>query len=258
MLDLISGGRMVFAAGGGNPHSRAYVCFGADHKTTHDIMAEGIEVIRKAWTDEKLIHQGKFFRIPEVTVNPKPVQKPLPPFYMATSSIDGVEVAARLGINLFLPIHTRTPEQVAEYATAYWYGLASHNYDRYGKEFGLLVPMHLAKSNVEARARAEAGIMSYFKTISDLRVDYTEWLNRRGVELPSRLRTAAGATVSYETVCERHAVIGDSASAVESLRKLIKRTAAGHILLWMNIGSIPHALVKESMEQFAAEVMPKL
>jgi alkanesulfonate monooxygenase SsuD/methylene tetrahydromethanopterin reductase-like flavin-dependent oxidoreductase (luciferase family) len=258
MLDLISGGRMDFAAGGGHPHSRAYECFGADHKSTHDIMAEGIEVIRKAWTDEKLIHEGKFFRIPEVTVNPKPVQKPPPPFYMATSSIDGVEVAARLGINLFLPIHTRTPEQVAEYATAYWYGLASHNYDRYGKELGLLVPMHLANTTAGARARAEAGIMSYFKTISDLRVDYTDWLNRRGLELPSRLRTAAGATVSYEMVCERHAVVGDSASAVESLRKLIKRTAAGHILLWMNIGSIPHAFVKESMEQFAAEVMPKL
>jgi alkanesulfonate monooxygenase SsuD/methylene tetrahydromethanopterin reductase-like flavin-dependent oxidoreductase (luciferase family) len=177
---------------------------------------------------------------------------------MATSSIDGVEVAARLGINLFLPIHTRTPEQVAEYATAYWYGLATHNYDRYGKELGLLVPMHLAKTTAAARARAEAGIMSYFKTITDLRLDYTDWLNRRGVELPSRLRTAAGAMVNYETVCERHAVVGDSTLAVERLRKLIKRTAAGHILVWMNIGSIPHALVKESMEQFAAEVMPKL
>ena len=258
MLDLVSGGRMDFAAGGGHPHSRAYECFGADHKSTHEIMAEGIEIIRKAWTEEKLVYDGKFFQIPEVVVNPKPVQRPPPPFYMATSSIDGVEVAARLGLNLFLPIHTRTPEQVAEYATAYWYGLATHNYERHGKELGLLVPMHLARTAAEARARAQAGIMSYFKTILDLRLDYTEWLDRRGVDLPSRLRTAAGTTVSYETVCERHAVVGDSASAVETLRQLSKKTAAGHMLVWMNIGSMPHALVKESMEQFAAEVMPKL
>jgi alkanesulfonate monooxygenase SsuD/methylene tetrahydromethanopterin reductase-like flavin-dependent oxidoreductase (luciferase family) len=258
MLDLISGGRMDFAAGGGHPHSRAYECFGADHKSTHDIMAEGIEVIRKAWTDDKLTHEGKFFKIPEVIVNPKPLQKPPPPFYMATSSIDGVEVAARLGINLLLPIHTRTPEQVAEYATSYWYGLAAHNYDRNGKELGLLVPIHIGNTKAEARARAEAGIMSYFKTISDLRLDYTDWLNRRGAELPSRLRTAAAAIVDYQTVCERHAVVGDSVLAVEALRKLIKKTAAGHILAWMNIGTIPHALVKESMERFATEVMPKL
>jgi len=258
MLDLVSGGRMDFAAGGGHPHSRAYECFGADHKSTHDIMAEGIDIIRKAWTEDKLVHEGKFFQIPEVVVNPKPLQKPAPPFYMATSSIDGVEVAARLGINLFLPIHTRTPEQVAEYASAYWLGLAAHNYDGHGKELGLLVPMHLAKSTADARGRAEAGIMSYFKTILDLRLDYTDWLNRRGIELPSRLRTAAGATVSYETVCQRHAVVGDSALAVETLRHLAKKTRAAHMLVWMNIGSMPHELVKESMEQFASEVMPKL
>jgi alkanesulfonate monooxygenase SsuD/methylene tetrahydromethanopterin reductase-like flavin-dependent oxidoreductase (luciferase family) len=258
MLDLVSGGRMDFAAGGGHPHSRAYECFGADHRSTHDIMAEGLDIIRKAWTEERLVHDGKFFQIPEVVVNPKPVQQPPPPFYMATSSIDGVELAARLGVNLFLPIHTRTPEQVAEYAAAYWRGLASHNHQRQGKELGLLLPLHLAKTTAEARGRAEAGIMSYFKTILDMRIDYTDWLSRRGVELPARLRTAAGAVVPYDTVCERHAVVGDSALAVQTLKRLQEKTEASHFLVWMNIGSIPHALVRESMEQFAAEVMPKL
>src|SRR5262247_26769 len=69
MLDLVSGGRMEFACGGGHPHSRAYECFGADHKATHEIMAEAMTVIRKAWSDEKLVHDGKFFQIPEVIVN---------------------------------------------------------------------------------------------------------------------------------------------------------------------------------------------
>src|SRR6185503_525284 len=96
MLDLVSNGRMEFAAGGGHPHSRAYECFGADHKSTHDYMAEAIEIIQKAWSQETLTFQGKFFDIPEVIVNPKPVQKPLPSIYMATSSLDGVEVGARL------------------------------------------------------------------------------------------------------------------------------------------------------------------
>jgi alkanesulfonate monooxygenase SsuD/methylene tetrahydromethanopterin reductase-like flavin-dependent oxidoreductase (luciferase family) len=249
---------MDFAAGGGHPHSRAYECFGADHQSTHEIMAEALEVIRKAWTEQRLVHDGKFFQIPEVVVNPKPVQQPPPPFYMATSSMDGVEVAARLGVNLFLPIHTRTPDQVAEYTAAYWRGLASHSHQRQGKEIGLLMPLHLAKTTAEARARAQAGIMSYFKTILDMRVDYTDWLNRRGVELPGRLRTAAGAVVSYETVCERHAVVGDSSLALQTLRQLGEKTGAAHFLVWMNIGSMPHALIKESMEQFAAEVMPEL
>jgi alkanesulfonate monooxygenase SsuD/methylene tetrahydromethanopterin reductase-like flavin-dependent oxidoreductase (luciferase family) len=221
-------------------------------------MAESLEVIRKAWSEPKLIHNGKFFTIPEVIVNPKPVQSPLPPFYMATSSIDGVEVGARLGINMFLPIHTRTPEQVAEYASAYWAGLKAHGHDPKSRELGLLIPMHLAKTAAEARARSEAGVMSYFKTILDLRLDYTEWLNRRGVELPARLRTAAGAMVGFDTVCEKHAVIGDSGFAVEKLKDLAQQTGATNLLTWFNIGTVPHAAVKFAMEQFAAEVMPKV
>jgi alkanesulfonate monooxygenase SsuD/methylene tetrahydromethanopterin reductase-like flavin-dependent oxidoreductase (luciferase family) len=258
MLDLVSNGRMEFAAGGGHPHSRAYECFGADHKSTHDVMAESLEVIRKAWSEPTLTHTGKFFQIPEVIVNPKPVQKPLPPFYMATSSLDGVEVGARLGINMFLPIHTRTPDQVVEYANAYWAGLKQYGHNLQERELGLLVPMHLAATTAEAKARSEAGVMSYFKTILDLRLDYTDWLNRRGVELPARLRTAAGTMVGFDTVCEKHAVIGDSSLAVGKLKELTQTTGATNLLGWFNIGTVPHDAVKASMEQFARDVMPKI
>ena len=258
MLDLLSNGRMEFAAGGGHPHSRAYECFGADHKSTHDYMAEAIEIIQKAWSQETLTFKGRFFDIPGVIVNPKPVQKPLPPIHMATSSLDGVEVGARLGVNLFLPIHTRTPEQVLEYAQAYWNGLKQHGHDPKRRELGLLIPMHLAPTTAAAAARSEAGIMSYFKTIMDMRVDYTAWLTQRGVELPARLRTAAGAQVAFETICEKHAVIGDSCLAVDKLKELTQKTGATNVLAWFNIGTVPHSAVKESMEQFATEVMPKI
>lgn len=258
MLDLISQGRMEFAAGGGHPHSRAYECFGADHKSTHDVMAEGLEVIRRAWSEETLSFSGRFFQIPEVVINPKPVQRPHPPFYMATSSLEGVEVAARLAINLLLPIHTRTPEQVIEFANAYWDGLKEKGHDLQMRELGLLVPVHLASTTPEAQARSEAGIMSYFKTIADMRVDYTAWLIRRGDELPARLKTAAGTMVNFETICSRHAVIGNSEIAAQALREWSQKTGATHFLTWHNIGTVPHALVKESMEQFAREVMPQL
>jgi alkanesulfonate monooxygenase SsuD/methylene tetrahydromethanopterin reductase-like flavin-dependent oxidoreductase (luciferase family) len=258
LLDVLSHGRMDFAAGGGHPHSRAYECFGADHKSTHDLMAEGLEIIRKAWSEETLTFNGKFFQIPEVVINPKPVQKPLPPFYLATSSLDGVEVAARLGVNLFLPIHTRSPEQVIEYSNAYWNGLKHYGHDARGKELGLLVPIHIAETTSEARARAETGMMSYFKIIADMRSDYVDWLTRRGAELPARLKTTAGPSMGFDTVCARHAVVADSESAVQTLRDLSHKTGAAHFLLWFNIGSVPHPMVMESMEQFASEVMPHL
>lgn len=258
LLDILSGGRMDFAAGGGHPHSRAYECFGADHKVTHELMVEALQIIRRAWSDETLTFDGKFFQIPEVVVNPKPVQRPLPPFYMATSSLDGVAVGARLGVNLLLPIHTRTPEQVIEFSEAYWRGLKTNGHDPRSKELGLLVPMHLAPSIAQARSRSQDGIMSYFKTIAEMRDDYVDWLTRRGDELPVRLRTASGASASFDDICARHAVIADSASAVKRLKALANDTGATNLLAWFNIGNVSHTLVQESMQQFAAEVMPHL
>src|SRR5687767_9313978 len=119
--------------------------------------------------------------------------------------------------------------------------------------------MHLAETTAQARSRAEGGIMSYFKTIADMRSEYIDWLTRRGVELPARLaRTGAGQPVTYERVCAQHAVVGDSSFAVKALRELVEKTGATHFLVWMNVGSVPHDLVLESMRQFAEEVMPQL
>ena len=259
MLDLLTHGRMDFAAGGGHPHSRVYECFGVDHQKTHELIEESVKVIQAAWTEDVLKFEGRFFQIPEVVVNPKPLQKPTPPIYIAASSPEGVEVAARLGVNLFLPIHTRTQEQVLSLANGYWAGLKKHGHQAGSRELGLLVPMHLAKTIEEARQRAADGIMSYYTIIGEVRSSYIDWLTRRGSPLPARLlKTATGEGLTFERVCAEHAVVGDSDMAVAGLQLLADKTRAGHILAWMNIGSTPHKFVLESMEQLAREVMPRI
>ena len=64
--------------------------------------------------------------------------------------------------------------------------------------------------------------------------------------------------VGFDTVCEKHAIIGDSTFALDKLKELTQKTGAAHLLTWFNIGTVPHAAVKASMEQFASEVMAKL
>jgi alkanesulfonate monooxygenase SsuD/methylene tetrahydromethanopterin reductase-like flavin-dependent oxidoreductase (luciferase family) len=257
-LDLLSHGRMDFAAGGGHPHSRVYECFGADHKITHDIVEEALKVIYAAWTSETLAFHGKFFKIPGVVVNPKPLQQPPPPFYIAASSSEGVELAARMGVNLFLPIHTRTRAQIIELAEAYWRGLAQFGHRREERELGLLVPMHVAATTAEARERARDGVMGYYRTIAEMRAGYIDWLQSRGEPLPPRLLKTATGELTFERVCDEHAVIADSASSVSALRDWMGQTGARHLLAWMNIGSVPHRYVIESMERFARDVMPGL
>ena len=259
MLDLLSHGRMDFAAGGGHPHSRAYEGFGVDHEKTRAIMEESLKIIQAAWTEEALSFDGQFFRIPEVTVNPKPLQKPHPPIFIAASSKEGVEFSSRLGLNVFLPIHTRSRKELVDLSAAYWQCLETHGHDPAERELGLLVPLHVAETNREAKERSKAGIMNYYRIIGAMRADYIQWLTRRGKHLPERLaKVATGAALTFERVCAEHAVIGDSAEVVTRIRALADATGASHILVWMNIGSADHELVLESMRRFANEVMPQL
>lgn len=259
ILDLLTQGRMSFAAGGGHPHTRAYECFGIDHESARAMMEESVQVIRMAWSEEKVTFQGNFYSIPGVTVNPKPIQTPPPPIYTAASSLDGTDFAARMGLNLFLPIHTRTREQLREYASHYWARLEKAGYAPADHELGLLVPMYLDETTGRARDRAETGIMSYYEVIRDTRKRYTEWLLEKGAPLPSRLRkNAASDGLTFDRVCEEFAIVGTADAAVEGLTQLSEETGANHVLVWMNIGSMPHSLVTKSMERFARHVLPRL
>ncbi|MBI2089256.1 MAG: LLM class flavin-dependent oxidoreductase [Deltaproteobacteria bacterium] len=258
MLDLLSGGRMDFTIGRGHPHTRVYEGFGANREESRSMMEESLKIIHGAWSSEPLEFHGRFYDIPEIMVNPKPVQKPHPPIYSANTSPDGVEFAAQLDLNVFLPIHTLNRERLKNLAETYWEKLRAHGHDRSQRELGLLVPIHIADSQEEARRRARQGILDYYRVISKTRSEYREWLTKRGSDGATRLPPVPWEGMSFEEICAEHAVLNDPEGALEELKALVNDTRATHLLCWMNIGSMTHDLVLQSMERFARSVMPAL
>lgn len=258
MLDLLSHGRVDFAIGRGHPHTRIFDVLHIDQEKIRALMEENLKVILAAWTQEKLEFNGEFHKIPEIVVNPKPLQQPHPPVYTANSSLDGVEFTARLGLNLLLPIHTLNREQLKSCAASYWELLRKYGHDHSQRELGLLVPVHVAETVHKAKEQCQTGFMGYYRVIQQTRKDYQDWLSRRGIDAGQRLRPASWEGITFERMCIEHAIIGDSQMAREEIRRLSEQTGATHILCWMNMGSIPHRLVLESMRRCAQEVMPRL
>ena len=72
---------------------------------SRDRFAEGLDLLRTAWTKEEFTYTGRFYSITEpVTCLPRPVQKPHPPIYVACFSRPTVEMAAEQGFHtLFAP-----------------------------------------------------------------------------------------------------------------------------------------------------------
>src|SRR5205809_6858251 len=96
MVDILSGGRLEFGLGRGYKPNE-FRGFGVSMERTRERFDECLEVIRRAWTAERVTREGEFYTVRDVRVLRSPLQKPHPPFWTAAVSPDTHTLAARKG-----------------------------------------------------------------------------------------------------------------------------------------------------------------
>ncbi len=89
-LDHVSHGRMILGAcvGGSLPREKAEAEFAAFKVKLGERgprLEEGITLLRRLWTEDRVSHHGRFWDFDDLTLEPKPVQKPCPPIWIATN-----------------------------------------------------------------------------------------------------------------------------------------------------------------------------
>jgi probable F420-dependent oxidoreductase len=99
-LDVLSNGRVIMSAGSGwDPQEFAAV--GADYEHRGAVTEECVEVWKHAWIADWLDWHGRFYEIADVSLEPKPVQKPHPPIVFGAVSEVGARRAARTSDGLY-------------------------------------------------------------------------------------------------------------------------------------------------------------
>ena len=95
-VDQISGGRFILGVGIGGD-GEAYPAFGFDdaHRVTR--FEDAITLIRRLWSEPSVDFENQFWKLENISVNPKPVQKPGIPILFGASAPSAVERAARMG-----------------------------------------------------------------------------------------------------------------------------------------------------------------
>ena len=84
LLDVLSGGRVNWGAGRGFSRGE-FTAFGVAPEESTSRFRETVEIVLRAWSEERLNYAGEYFRFEDVEVLPKPAQTPLP-VWMAASS----------------------------------------------------------------------------------------------------------------------------------------------------------------------------
>ena len=118
-IDQISKGRIILGVGPGyNPAD--FEMFGIPQPNRVSLFEEGVEVIRRAWTEDHFNFVGKRYSIRNARVVPRPYRKPHPPIWIGPWTVDGFKRAARQGDGVVTdPMQSMAAlkEFVAEYRT---------------------------------------------------------------------------------------------------------------------------------------------
>ena len=251
-LDLLSGGRVDFAAGRGYDR-REYEPLGVDFDDNQAIFEEGMEVVQRLWTaDGPISHAGRHYRFEDVAITPRPVQRPIPS-YVASFSRPSIELAGRLGCGLI----------VAPFAAAMTYGgladvarLYKATCAKYAKAPGRLMCsyfIHFHDTDAEEHAARARQLRYYQECVipafpGDPATAPPSY--RYFVGMVDRLRKARAEDLSDNAV-----LLGDAGRITDSLKK-VEAAGFDEVILYFNVGLKPHAQVKDEMARFMEQVAP--
>jgi alkanesulfonate monooxygenase SsuD/methylene tetrahydromethanopterin reductase-like flavin-dependent oxidoreductase (luciferase family) len=252
-LDLLSGGRVDFAAGRGYDR-REYLPFGVSFDDNQAIFDEGVEILRKLWSSggKRIDHKGKHYQFEDVAITPQPIQNPMP-LYVASFSKPSIELAARLNCGLI----------VAPFAAAMSFGglkqvsdLYHESCAKYGHKPGRLMCSyftHFADNAEQEKIQRERQIRYYQECVipslpGDPKTAPPSY--RYFIDMVARLKT-----VKPEDLTENSVLIGNSARLTEILKK-VEDAGFDEVILYFNVGMKPHQQVKEEMDRFMREVAP--
>ena len=225
---------------------------------------ECFQIIRKAWTDDLLTHDGRYWRIPAgrtawdldatrqwgagvsdgvvqaVSVVPKPLQRPHPPIFQPFASSErSIRWCAEEGVTAVLPpLHpTLEARLVALYAEVS--GRPA------GDGVGLLRDVVVAPTDDEAMALwRDSGAFcgaAWFEPFG-----FSRGLDDpAGGERPDLFDAGLALVGSVDTVARQ-------------LEHLRARLPVDWLFAWTYNGLVPHAALMRSIELFATRVLPRV
>lgn len=254
-LDVLSNGRLELGTGrGASPLE--YQAFQRPFELSREIWEDHLDALLEILRADsrEVTRKGTYYEIPGVSVLPRVVQKPSPPVWVASTSLDGFVAAARRGHHLLCMPILKGIDALAEDVAIYRKTLASHGHDPDAARVGMLIPWHLAPTRAESEAAADA-VLWYIRRQVNL-IAPPDYMDSRHATYRVLGQLAAGMSPerSMDVLREHLMVVLDD---VEGSRRAVARVAAAgatDLLCQFQVGGLDHERVTGAMRLFAKEV----
>lgn len=151
-LDFLSGGRVLPAVGLGTEDEREFEACGSPKRQRGGRTDEAIQVMKLLWSQDEVTFHGKYYTLNNVTIQPKPVQKDLPPVWIGGRSEAAIRRTARIGDGWL--VSQATPDEVAEGVARIKVMAEDHGNDIEEDHYGVLFSFFIADTPEEAERQA--------------------------------------------------------------------------------------------------------
>jgi len=254
-VDQLSKGRLIFGVGrSGFAHT--YKTYGVDYGESRERFAEILHILKRAFTEERFSHKGKYFAYENVRLSPKSVQQPWPEIRVAAASPDTYVEVAELGHPIFVAARTGNLSELAPLVKTYREAWKKAGHPGEGEVF-LRVPVYVADTEEKAREEPRESIMHLLRYIGDRLASSAGASGTRAIENRAE-RGAKMLNIDYEEVLRERMIVGTPASVTARLQELREVIGLDGILAELNPGSlIPHERVLTALRLLCQEVMPR-
>ncbi len=243
-LDVMNNGKSFFSFGLGYRDDELNAFDLTRTKRFHRFV-EGVEIIKRLWSEDHVSFEGKEFRIKDVTVDPKPLQKPRPPIWIAANSDAAVARAARLGDGWMIGPHSSIDEleRQVELCRNAWTAAGKP-----GKpEIPIIRETFVAKTHSEAVAKARPCLEQLYGAI------YIKWKQNEAMSDPNEL------SWTFERLARGRFILGTAQECLDQIKEYEARLGITTMLPRFDwTPGLTQEEILSSMRLFGDKVIRKL
>ena len=254
LVDLLSGGRLDFGVGRGFIKA-TYDGFNQAMDESRERFDECLEIIEGVWRQPNFSYQGQFYRANNITILPRPIQRPAPPIYMAAAlSPESFVAAGKKGHSLMLAPFFQSRATLKENVQLYRETLRQSGHSADDVEIVAGYHSFVDETPALARSKWEDHYMRYLHFVGGL-VNPSEYTSS---EYQKWRKSMAGfQKITFEQMYPDQVLCGDPGQCVERVGLLQEQYGVSHFWVYMDLGGLEQGELRRSMERFATRVIPQ-
>lgn len=244
VVDLISGGRLILGIGLGY-RPEEFAGFGRSLRERRGRMEESLEILNGSWRDEPFTFDGKYYKLENVNVTPKPVQRPIP-IWIGAFTEPAIRRAARIGAPLYVPAIGIIP------IVKYLFDMHSSLLKEYGRN-----PDDFEKPLVREIYISDKKSDKIWEKIKE-NVTYTakgyaSWGSM--VDREGNLLSDPDDPVLYD-IAREQSIIGTPEECIETVKRYKDELPVNNLICRFKFPGISHDEAVRSMKLFVEKVLP--